>query len=81
MPPDEPCRKYSLYTPTHGRKRPGHQRTHYLTYIQNLMGDSNNDLTLNIIAEHAMDRGAGETLWSPAVQPNDDDDDETLYLA
>ncbi len=26
--------KDSLYTPTHGRKRPGHQRTNYLTYSE-----------------------------------------------
>ena len=58
MSPDEPCRKYSLYTPTHGRKRSGHQRTNHLTYIQNLMGDSNNVLTPDVIAENAKDHGA-----------------------
>ncbi len=50
--------EYILYSPTHGRKRPGRQRTNYLTYIQNLMGDSNNDLTPDVIAKHAMDRVA-----------------------
>ncbi len=36
----------------------GRQKTNYLTYTQNLMGDSNNDLTPDVTAKHTMDRGA-----------------------
>ena len=35
MPEEEPCRLYALYTPSHGRRKPGRQRTSYLSYIQN----------------------------------------------
>ncbi len=40
MPDDEPVRLYALYTPQHGKKKPGWQSTSFLTYIQRLLGDS-----------------------------------------
>ena len=33
MPEDEPCRRYALCVPTHGRRRPGRQRTSYISYV------------------------------------------------
>ena len=42
MPDDEPCKMYALYTPSHGKRKPGRQRTLYLKYIQCLLGDTNN---------------------------------------
>ena len=56
MPPDEPCNKYALYIPTHGKRRPGRQRTRYLSYIQRLLGDENNDLSSEGITQLALDR-------------------------
>ena len=55
MPDDEPCRRYDLYLPTHGR-RPGRQRTSYILYIQKLLGDIENDLHSDAIALLASDR-------------------------
>ena len=46
MPEDEPAvRLYALYIPSHGRRRPGRQRTTYLQYIQQLLGDHNGQIT------------------------------------
>ena len=36
MPDDEPCKRYALCVSTHGRRRPGRQRTIYISYIQKL---------------------------------------------
>ena len=58
MPEDEPCRRYALYVPTHGRRRPGRQRTSYISYVQKLLGDAENYLTQNAIASLATDRCA-----------------------
>ena len=58
MPEEEPCRRYALYIPTHGRRRPGRQRTSYLTYLQKLFGDAENDLNQDAIASLAADRYA-----------------------
>ena len=56
MPDDEPCRRYALFVPTHGRRRPGRQRTSYISYIQKLLGDTENDLHADAIALLASDR-------------------------
>ena len=56
MPPEEPCNKYALYIPTHGKRRPGRQKTSYLAYIQRLLGDENNDLSPEGITQLALDR-------------------------
>ena len=58
MPEEEPCRRYALYVPTHGRRRPGRQRTSYLSYLQKLFGDKENDLNQDAIASLAADRCA-----------------------
>ncbi|KAI8486562.1 hypothetical protein Bbelb_357970 [Branchiostoma belcheri] len=56
MPVEEPLRTYALYVPPHGRRRPGRQRANYLTYIQNLLGDTEGDLIPDRIAALAADR-------------------------
>ncbi|XP_078661521.1 uncharacterized protein LOC144905654 [Branchiostoma floridae x Branchiostoma belcheri] len=56
MPVEEPLRTYALYVPPHGRRRPGRQRANYLTYIQNLLGDTEGDLSPDRIAALAADR-------------------------
>ena len=58
MPEEEPCRRYALYVPTHCRRRPGRQRTSYLSYLQKLFGDAENDLNQDAIASLAADRCA-----------------------
>jgi hypothetical protein len=62
MPEEEPCRRYALYVPTHGKRRPGRQRISYLSYIQKLKGDTNNDLHPDAIASLASDRCAWRTF-------------------
>ena len=32
LPDDEPCKEYALYIPRHGRRKPGRQRTLFLTF-------------------------------------------------
>ncbi|KAI8498903.1 hypothetical protein Bbelb_233560 [Branchiostoma belcheri] len=56
MPVEEPLRSYALYVPPHGRRRPGRQRMSYLTYIQNMLGDTEGDLSPDNIAALAADR-------------------------
>ena len=56
MPEEEPCRLYALYTPSHGRRKPGRQRTSYLSYIQKLLGDTNSMLHPKAIADLAQNR-------------------------
>ncbi|KAI8486765.1 hypothetical protein Bbelb_355130 [Branchiostoma belcheri] len=56
MPVEEPLRTYALYVPPHGRRRPGRQRMSYLTYIQNMLGDTEGDLSPDNIAALAADR-------------------------
>ena len=56
MPEDEPCRRYALYTPTRGTRRPGRQKTSYLSYIQKLCGDEDNMLQPEAISTLAQDR-------------------------
>ena len=40
MSKEEPARRYALYIPTIGKRRPGWPRTSYLTYVQRLLGDN-----------------------------------------
>ena len=42
MPDDEPCKEYALYIPSHGKRKPGRQRTLFVSYIQHLLGDTDN---------------------------------------
>ena len=39
MSEEEPARRYALYIPTIGKRRPGRPRTSYLDYVQRLLGD------------------------------------------
>ena len=58
MPEDEPCRRYALFIPTHGRRRPGRRRTSYISmisYVQKLLGYTENDLHQDAIASLATD--------------------------
>ena len=55
-PEDEPCRRYALFVPSHGRRRPGRQATSYTSYIQKLLGDTDCDLKPEAIASLAQDR-------------------------
>ena len=41
MSKEEPARRYALYIPTIGNRRPGRPRTSYLNYVQRLLGDIN----------------------------------------
>ena len=56
MPEDESCRRYALYVPIHGRRKPGRQMTSYMSYVQNLLGDTENYLHEEAIASLAYDR-------------------------
>ena len=56
MPEEEPCRLFALYTPSHGRRKPGRQRTSFLSYIQKLLGDTNSMLHPKAIADLAQNR-------------------------
>ena len=40
MSKEEPARRYALYIPTTGRRRPGRPRTSYLNSVQRLLGDN-----------------------------------------
>ena len=40
MSKEEPARRYDLYIPTIGKRRPGRPRTSYLNYVQRLLGDN-----------------------------------------
>ena len=40
MSKEEPARRYTLYIPTIGKRRPGRPRTSYLNYVQRLLGDN-----------------------------------------
>ena len=60
MSKEKPARRYALYIPTIGKRRPGQMKEQC----------KNSRLPhLLMIVVH------GETLWSPAPQPMDDDDD------
>ena len=72
-PEDEPCRRYALFTPSHGKRRPGRQATSYISYIQKLLGDTDRVLEPEAIASLAQNRSesrkfvdacsAAEWLW------------------
>ena len=55
MPDDEPCKEYALYIPSHGKRKPGRQRTLFLSYIQHLLGDTNNMIGPDKLSELAQD--------------------------
>ena len=79
MSKEEPARRYALYIPTIGKRRPGRPHTSYLTYVQRLLGDNQGAMQEQQIATYLlMIFMHGETLWSPALQLMDDDDDDDM---
>ena len=56
LPDKEPARRYALYAPPHGKRKPGRPRTLYLAYIQQLLGDNESMLQEHQIAKLAQDR-------------------------
>ena len=83
MPDDEPCKEYALYIPPHGKRKPGRQRTLFLRYIQNLLGDTDNMIGPGKLSKLAQDCcgwrklvvacSAADRLWC-------DDDDSKWTL-
>ena len=70
----------NMHIPTHGKRKQGRPRMLYLQYIQHLLGDTEGLFQPNNIALLAQDRSSWRKLVSPALQPNDDDDDQILHL-
>ena len=56
----EPARRYALYIPTIGKRKPGQPHTSYLTYVQRLLGDNEGAMKEQQIA--ADDRRAWRNL-------------------
>ena len=59
---EEPVRRYALYIPTIGKRRPGRERTSYLNYVQRLLGDNEGAMQEQQIAAFADDRRAWRNL-------------------
>ena len=55
MSKEEPARRYALYIPTIGKRRPGRPRTSYLNYVQRLLGDNEGAMQEQQIATFADD--------------------------
>ena len=62
MSKEEPARRYALYIPTIGKRRPGRPRTSYLNYVQRLLGDNEGAMQEQQIAAFADDRCAWRNL-------------------
>ena len=58
LPEEEPDRRYALYIPLHGKRKPGRPRTSYLACIQLLLGYNEDELLADQIATLAIDRCA-----------------------
>ena len=56
LPNDEPALAYALYVPSHGKRKPGRQRTLFPKYIQCLLGDITSMLNLGQLTAMAHDR-------------------------
>ena len=56
LPDDEPVKEYALYVPTHGKRKPGRQRTLFWKYIQCLLGDMDSMLSQGQLSAMAQDR-------------------------
>ena len=83
MSKEEPARRYALYISTIGigKRRPSRPRTSYLNYVQRLLGENEGAMQEQQIAAFADDHRAWRTsLWSPALQPMDDDDGVALVI-
>ena len=62
MSKEEPARRYALYIPTTGKRRPGRPRTAYLNYVQRLLGDNEGAMQEQQIAAFADDCHAWRNL-------------------
>ena len=62
MSKEEPARRYALYIPTIGKRRPGRPRTSYLNYVQILLGHNEGAMQEQQIAASADDRRAWRNL-------------------
>ena len=62
MSKEEPVRRYALYIPTIGKRRPGRPRTPYLNYVQRLLGDNEGAMQEQQIAAFSDDRRAWRNL-------------------
>ena len=62
LPDDEPVREYALYVPTHGKRKPGRQRTLFTKYIQCLLGDMDSMLNHSQLSAMAQDRQSWRKL-------------------
>ena len=62
MSKEEPARRYALYIPTIGKRRPGRPRTSYLNYVQRLLGDNEGAMQEQQVAAFADDRRAWRNL-------------------
>ena len=56
LPENEPVREFAMSVPTHGRRKPGRQRTLFTNYIHCLLGDPDSLLNDNQLWEMAQDR-------------------------
>ena len=59
---EEPVRRYYLYIPPHGKRRPGRPRTSYQSYIKRLLRYDEDDMSADQIATLAQDRCAWRNL-------------------
>lgn len=55
LPDDEPCKEYALYIPRHWKRKPAKQGTLFLTYIQHLLGGTDNMIGQYKLSELAQD--------------------------
>ena len=78
MSKEEPARRYALYIPTIGKRRPGRPRTSYLNYYKDCLGIMKEQCKNSRLPHLLMIVVHGETLWLPAPQPMDDDDDSSI---
>ena len=62
MSKEEPARRYALYIPTIGKRRPGWPHTSYLNYVQRLLGDNEGAMQEQQIAAFADDCRARRNL-------------------
>ena len=70
---EEPARRYVPYIPTISKRRPGRPRT--LPMYKDYLGIMKEQCKNSRLPHLLMIVVNGETLWSPAPQPIDDDDD------
>ena len=62
LPDEEPARRYALYIPPHGKRRPGRPRTSYISYINHVLGYDEHEMSADQIATIAQDRSAWRNL-------------------